>query len=167
MPRHGDMACSIARTLDVVGDGWTPLIVRDLYLGISRFDVLARNLGVSRKVLTERLNELLEHGVIERVPYQERPPRYDYHLTQKGRELVGVLLAMRQWGDRWAPLEGGPTLLLRHDTCGAVTEPVPHCAVCGELMVPDEVTPLPGPGMQAGPGTREIPAALARLAADG
>lgn len=164
MPQYGDMACSIARTLDVVGDAWTPLIVRDLYLGISRFDVLARNLGVSRKVLTERLNALIERDVIERVTYQERPPRYDYRLTEKGQELIGVLLALKQWGDRWVPLEAGPPLVLRHDTCGSVTEPVPHCAVCGELLVPDEVTPLPGPGMQAGPGTSEIPAALSRLA---
>ena len=84
------MACSIARTLDVIGEPWSPLILRDVFAGIRRFDQIQADLGISRKVLTERLNHLVEHGVIERRPYDARP-RYEYHLTPKGTELVDLL----------------------------------------------------------------------------
>jgi DNA-binding HxlR family transcriptional regulator len=159
------MSCSVARTLDIVGEWWTPLIVRDLYLGISRFDAIQRNLGISRKVLSERLGRLLEHGVIERAAYQDNPPRYDYRLTEKGEDLAIVLIALKTWGDRWASGEAGPPLLFRHDTCGAITNPIPVCSECGRPLTPRDVTPLPGPGAEPGPGTSEIPAALERLAA--
>ena len=155
------MTCSIARTLDVIGDGWTALILRDVGLGITRFDAMQRNLGISRKVLTQRLNALVEHDVLQRIPYQDNPPRHDYLPTEKGVELLYVLLAMKSWGDRWAFGATGPPLLFRH-ACGATTEPVPTCAQCGEAIRPGEVVPLPGPGMSPGPGTSEIPAALER-----
>ena len=160
-----EMSCSVARTVGVLADAWTPLIVRDAYLGISRFDAMQRNLGISRKVLAARLAALVDHGVLERVAYQEHPPRHDYRLTEKGRDLAGVLLAMKAWGDRWARDGAGPPLLLRHDRCGAVAEAVPTCSACGEPVLPGEVTPLPGPGALPGPGTWEIPAALERLQA--
>lgn len=98
---HADMDCPIARALDVIGDAWTPLVIRDIAAGITRFDALQRNLGISRKVLTERLATLLEHGVIERTAYQDKPTRYDYLLTEKGKALGYVLLAMHDWGKRW------------------------------------------------------------------
>ena len=157
------MSCSVARTLAVVGEAWTPLIVRDLYLGISRFDAIQRNLGASRKVLAERLSTLLEHGVIERDAYQDNPPRYDYRLTEKGEGLALVLVAMKSWGDYWEPGDDGPPLVLRHDACGAVSDPIPTCSGCGQPVGPRDFTLLPGPGADAGPGTREIPAALERL----
>ena len=154
------MSCSVARTLDVLGERWTPLILRDILLGVRRFDAIQRNLGISRKVLAERLAELSEHGVIERVPYQDHPPRHDYVPTEKGVDLAYVLLAMKAWGDRWASEGEGPPLVLRHERCGEITEPVPACSGCGEVLQPSEVTPLAGPGAAPGPGTSELYAAL-------
>jgi DNA-binding HxlR family transcriptional regulator len=159
------MSCSVARTLDVVGEWWTPLIVRDLSLGISRFDTIQRNLGISRKVLTQRLARLLEHGVVERTAYQDNPVRYDYRLTEKGADLAMVVLAMTAWGDRWVFGDAERPMVFRHDACGAVATPVPTCSGCGERLTPAALTPLPGPGLRPGPGTSEVPAALARLEA--
>ena len=93
-------ACSIARTLDVIGEPWSPLILRDIWAGFSRFEQLQADLGISRKVLTERLNHLVEEEVIERRPYDRRP-RYEYVLTEKGTELVDMLMVMTRWGDKW------------------------------------------------------------------
>jgi DNA-binding HxlR family transcriptional regulator len=149
------MSCSIARTLDVIGDAWAPLILRDVALGISRFDVLQRDLGVSRKVLSRRLDELVEAEVLSPVPYQDNPTRHDYVLTEKGADLVLVLLAMQRWGDRWVFGEGGAPVVLRHETCGAATTAVLSCSACGGELRPGEVTPLAGPGLRTGPGTSE------------
>jgi DNA-binding HxlR family transcriptional regulator len=156
------MTCSIARTLDVAGEWWSPLILRDVHLGITRFDELRRDLGISRKVLSERLERLVEHGVLELRAYSERPPRHEYILTDKGRELVDVLLAMVAWGDRWAAGEAGPPVLLRHDTCGELTHAEIRCAHCSDLLHADEVTVEAGPGGSAGPGTRLVGERLAR-----
>ena len=166
MPRapFSEMSCSVARTLEVVGERWTPLIVRDLMFGITRFDAIQRDLGISRKVLAERLAALDEHGVVERVRYQEHPPRHDYVLSRKGLDLAGVLLAMKAWGDRWACPEAGPPLLLRHECCGAVTDVVATCSHCGNPVSPSELTAALGPGAAPGPGTSELYAALADTA---
>src|SRR3954467_11341391 len=96
----GKMACSIARTLDVIGEPWSPLVLRDVWVGFTRFEQLQADLGISRKVLTERLNHLVGHGVLERRPYDRRP-RYEYVLTDKGTELVDLLMTLAGWGDRW------------------------------------------------------------------
>jgi DNA-binding HxlR family transcriptional regulator len=157
------MSCSIARTAEVIGEWWTPLVLRDISIGISRFDAIQRNLGISRKVLTQRLNALVEHGVIERQPYHESPTRYDYFLTEKGIDLAMVLLAMQAWGDRWVFGEDSAPVVVRHDACGALARPVAACSSCGEPMLPTDITPLPGPGARTGPGTRETLEALARL----
>jgi DNA-binding HxlR family transcriptional regulator len=159
-----EMNCSIARTLDVIGDAWTPLILRDIALGITRFDAIQRNLGISRKVLSGRLAALVEHGVLARTPYQDKPARYDYRPTEKGADLAFVLLAMRAWGDRWAFGEEGPPVLLRHEACGALVDVVPACSNCGERLSPRDITPLRGPGFEPGPGTAEVLAALERRA---
>jgi DNA-binding HxlR family transcriptional regulator len=157
-----DMTCSIARTLDVAGEWWSPLILRDAHLGITRFDELHRDLGISRKVLSERLDRLVEHGVLERRAYSDRPPRHEYVLTDKGRELVDVLLAMVAWGDRWVAGEAGPPVLLRHDTCGELTHAEIRCAHCSGPLHAHEVTVEAGPGGSAGPGTRLVGERLAR-----
>ncbi|MFF1833255.1 winged helix-turn-helix transcriptional regulator [Streptomyces sp. NPDC058231] len=101
-----DADCAIAQALDVVGDWWTLLIVRDTARGVHRFDALQRELGVSRKVLTERLRLLVEAGVLSRDPYQDRPARYEYRLTPRGRALLPVLIALQDWGDAWVMGEG-------------------------------------------------------------
>jgi DNA-binding HxlR family transcriptional regulator len=143
--RFGDMACSIARTLDVIGEPWTPLILRDVWVGISRFDQIQADLGISRKVLTERLGYLVEQGVLERRPYDARP-RYEYHLTAKGAELVEVLMVMVRWGDAWLAGEAGPPVLYRHHACGEVHRVDLRCEGCGEPMHAGDVDVLPGPG---------------------
>lgn len=142
----GDMACSIARTLDIAGEPWSPLIIRDVWTGIVRFDELQRDLGISRKVLTERLAWLVGHGVLERRQYSERPPRYEYGLTAKGLEFTEVLMAISAWGDRWTAGEAGPPVLLRHRACGERVHAEVRCSHCGELLHGDEVDVEPGPG---------------------
>jgi DNA-binding HxlR family transcriptional regulator len=144
--RFADMVCSIARTLDVVGDQWSPLILRDVFVGISRFDQIQQDLGISRKVLTERLNWLVEQGVIERHPYSSRPPRYEYALTAKGLELCDILLVMVRWGDRWTAGEAGPPVLYRHLACGEISHVDLHCAHCDQPMHAGDIDVLPGPG---------------------
>lgn len=109
MPQRTSLAdadCSIAQALDVVGDWWTLLIVRDTARGVHRFDALQRELGVSRKVLTERLRLLVDVGVLAREPYQDRPVRHEYRLTPRGRALLPVLIALQDWGDTWVLGEG-------------------------------------------------------------
>jgi DNA-binding HxlR family transcriptional regulator len=151
----GTMHCSMARALDVIGDPWTPLIVRDLYLGLSRFDELADDLGVARNLLARRLNHLVERGVLERRPYQQNPSRYDYALTASGRELVPILMALTAWGDRWAGPREGPPIRFRH-ACGNIVEPAVTCPTCNESFSMSTVTPLPGPGHQSAEGTRIV-----------
>ncbi|MFI6580867.1 winged helix-turn-helix transcriptional regulator [Embleya sp. NPDC050493] len=140
-----EMACSIARTLDVIGEPWSPLILRDIWVGMNRFDEIQADLGISRKVLTERLNHLVEHGVLERRPYDRRP-RYEYHLTTKGTELVDLLMVMADWGDRWLAGEAGPPVLYRHHACGEISRVELRCAHCGKPMHANDVDVLPGPG---------------------
>jgi DNA-binding HxlR family transcriptional regulator len=132
------MDCSIAQCLEVVGEWWSMLIIRDAFLGVTRFDDLQRRLGISRNILNDRLNTLVEAGVLTRVPYSEHPPRHDYRLTDKGRDLWPVVTAMRQWGDRYAAPHG-PPLLVTHKSCGAVTEAVLVCSSCGERLGPRDV----------------------------
>jgi DNA-binding HxlR family transcriptional regulator len=144
--QFGDMACSIARTLDVIGEPWSPLILRDVWVGMNRFDQIQSDLGISRKVLTERLNHLLARGVLQRRPYDSRP-RYEYLLTPKGAELVDVLVVMAGWGDRWLAGEAGPPVLHRHRSCGRIGHAELRCEHCGEPMHAVDIEPLPGPGL--------------------
>ena len=147
------MACSMARSLELIGDWWTPLIIRDLQLGLDRFDALADDLGISRNLLTTRLAHLTRHGIVARRRYSDHPPRDRYVLTQAGQELVPVLLALTAWGDRWATPEGGPPLVFRHRRCGHQFTPVVSCDACGQPLRPGDVEALPGPGARTGPGT--------------
>ena len=146
--RFGDLApCSIARTLDVIGEPWSPLILRDVYAGITRFDQIQADLGISRKVLTERLKWLVDSEVLERRRYQDRPPRDEYLLTDKGTELVDLLMVMVAWGDRWADDAGaGAPVLYRHRACGEISHVELRCAHCGTTMRADDVDLLDGPG---------------------
>jgi DNA-binding HxlR family transcriptional regulator len=141
----GEMACSIARTLDVIGEPWSPLILRDVFVGFTRFEQLQADLGISRKVLTERLNHLVERGVLERRSYDRRP-RYEYVLTEKGTELVDLLMVMVGWGDKWLAGEAGPPVLYRHQPCGEISTAELRCRNCGNPMHADNIDVLPGPG---------------------
>jgi DNA-binding HxlR family transcriptional regulator len=121
------------------------LIVRDAFLGIRRFDDFQARTGIARNVLTARLEHLVEHGVLERRPYQERPLRHEYVLTDKGRDLWHVLTAMREWGDRWAAPEGPPVELV-HRSCEHVTRTAVVCDHCREPLDARAVRVVPGPG---------------------
>jgi len=140
-----DMPCTIARTLEVVGEWWSLLIVRDAFLGVTRFDDWQRRLGIARNVLASRLDHLVEDGIFERRLYQDNPPRHEYLLTDKGRDLAPVLRALRTWGDRHAPTPDGPTTVLVHDACGHVCESQAICSHCGEPLGRDTHV-VPGPG---------------------
>ena len=142
-----DMDCSVAQCLEVVGEWWSMLIVRDAFLGVSRFEEFQRRLGISRNILQQRLDSLVDAGVLARVPYCEHPPRDDYRLTDKGRDLWPVLTAMRQWGDRYAS-PSGPPLQVIHKSCGSVSNAVLVCDSCGERVGPRDVEAVVGPGRE-------------------
>jgi len=137
--------CSIARTLEIVGEWWTLLIVRDVFMGVRRFDDMQRDLGISRNILSDRLATLVDHDILERRPYQQRPERFEYHLTERGADLYPVLAALLRWGDRWASPDG-PPLRLVHRECGHDTEGQTTCPVCGVEVGPRDVRLKKGPG---------------------
>jgi DNA-binding HxlR family transcriptional regulator len=140
--------CSIARTLELMGERWTMLVIREAFLGTRRFDVLAERLGIARNVLTDRLKRLVEEGVLEKVRYQERPERFEYRLTEKGVDLWPVLVALLQYGDRYyAP--GGPPMLLTHRGCGGALDDRRMCVRCGEKLQAQDVQAAPGPSAAA------------------
>lgn len=138
--------CSIARTVDLLGDWWTPLVLREAFYGVRRFDEMQRTLRIGRNVLTQRLRRLVDEGLLERVPYQERPTRYEYVLTDKGRDFFPVLAAMTAWGDRWMAGEEGPPVVLRHRTCGHTTHAEVVCSECHEPLTLRNITASLGPG---------------------
>jgi len=142
------MDCSVAQCLEVVGEWWTMLIVRDAFLGVKRFDTFQRRLGISRNVLQQRLERLVDAGVLERVAYSDHPVRYDYTLTTKGRDLWPVLNAMRQWGDTYAAPHGAP-LNLVHTTCQHETIATLVCSHCGETLDSRNVRAVAGEGRTA------------------
>ncbi|MGH9109341.1 MAG: winged helix-turn-helix transcriptional regulator [Acidimicrobiales bacterium] len=139
------MHCSVAQCLEVVGEWWSMLIIRDVFLGVTRFDQFQARLGISRNVLNQRLSRLVEEGILDKVAYSEHPPRYDYRLTAKGRDLWPVLTAMRQWGDKYSAPEG-PPLQVVHKSCGKVSQAVMTCSTCGKRLTPRDVRAVRGPG---------------------
>ena len=147
---YDTQVCSVARTLEVVGERWTLLVLRDIFLGNRRFDAIQRHLGVARNVLQSRLERLLEHGVIEKVPYQERPVRHEYRLTPKGIDLWPTIVSLLQWGDRHALAPAGPPVLLRHKECGGEVDGHRICTACGMPLEARDVRAVAGPGAAAG-----------------
>lgn len=143
----GELPCSVARTLSVIGDRWTLLVVRNAFLGLRRFDDFQANLGLTRHVLADRLSRLVEEGVLRKEAYQDNPPRHEYRLTEKGRDLQPVLLALTVWGDKWMDRGQGAPLLYQHTGCGKVFTPVMSCSECGEPVNHRTVMPMPGPGL--------------------
>src|SRR4030095_4324734 len=145
---YDDQVCSIARTLGVLGDRWTLLIVRDTLLGLHRFEEFQNSLGVARNVVSDRLSRLVDAGVCERVPYQHRPLRYDYQLTATGRELAVPLIGLMHWGDVPVAAAAGPPRLTRHGDCGGALHATLTCADCGQSVPAADVEVLPGPGLR-------------------
>jgi DNA-binding HxlR family transcriptional regulator len=140
------MNCSVAGALEILGEWWTMLIVRDAFMGVRRFEDFQRRLGIARNVLTTRLQKLVGAGILERRRYQERPTRFEYRLTDKGLELYPILVSLMQWGDRWAEGGSGPPVVLVHRICGHPSEPHLVCDHCGEPADPRQMQPVAGPG---------------------
>ena len=128
----------MAQCLEVVGEWWTMLIVRDALWGYSRFDEFQRRLGISRSVLGVRLERLVDHGIMVKIAYSSAPLRYEYRLSEIGRDLWPIVNAMRQWGDKYrAPM--GPPVELMHLGCGEITTVIQVCGACGEPVNPGNV----------------------------
>jgi DNA-binding HxlR family transcriptional regulator len=147
-----EMSCSVAQALEVVGEWWTLLIVRDVSLGLRRFDEIQEDLGISRNVLTDRLNKLVDEEILYRTNIAASGTRYDYRLTDKGLDLIPVLLALMAWGDRWVEQTDGPYTQIVHTACGHVTRPGLICSHCGETIPLDELRSRPGPAFTDDPG---------------
>jgi DNA-binding HxlR family transcriptional regulator len=144
-----EVNCSVAQCLEAVGEWWSLLIVRDAFLGVTRFDDFQARLEISRNILNQRLNRLVDNGIFERVLYQDHPPRAEYRLTDKGGDLWPIVTAMANWGDHWAAPEG-PPLTIRHVACGRIVQAVPVCSHCGERLDTRSVTAEAGPGAHPG-----------------
>jgi DNA-binding HxlR family transcriptional regulator len=138
--------CSVARSLELVGERWTLLIIRDAFLGVRRFGDFADRLGIARNVLQDRLERLVEAGVLEKQPYQERPLRHEYHLTDMGRDLWPAIVALLQFGDRHLASETGPPMLLLHRGCGGELDERRVCQACGTPLELSDVEAVTGPG---------------------
>ena len=138
--------CSIARPLAFLGERWALLVLRDLFLGRRRFDEIQESLGVATNVLSQRLATLVDEGIVERHRYSEHPERFEYRLTEKGRDLQPVLLALLAWGDRYTAGEAGPPIEQVHTGCGHSFHAVATCSECGEAVDSRTVRARPGPG---------------------
>ena len=139
--------CSIARSLEVIGERWSLLIVRDVMNGNRRFDELQKGLGIARNVLSARLQRLVDENILERRSYQTSPERFEYFLTEKGLDLWPALVALLAWGDRYSPTPGGPPMLIVHKECGGRVSDRGVCESCGEVLDARDARALPGPGM--------------------
>jgi DNA-binding HxlR family transcriptional regulator len=138
--------CSVAGALEIMGERWTIMVLRESFLGTRRFDDFQRNIGCARNILSDRLQKLVANDILERRRYQERPPRFEYRLTQKGIDLWPAIIALMQWGDRHLANERGPAITLEHKTCGHESSPQLVCSHCGEKVTAREFRAHPGPG---------------------
>jgi DNA-binding HxlR family transcriptional regulator len=140
--------CSIARTLELIGEKWTMLVLREAFNRVRRFDDMHRRIGAPRQVLSQRLGRLVSAGILTRVPYREpgQRTRYEYRLTDAGRDLYPVLLALLRWGDKHRPTEAGPAMFLNHRDCGEPIALQVRCAAGHRVDSPREVSVAPGPG---------------------
>jgi len=141
---------SVARALEVVGERWTLLILREAFFGVRRFSQLARNLHIPRPTLSARLRTLVENGLLEKVLYAQNPDRHEYRLTASGRDLFAAIVVLMQWGDQHLPQPNGPPIVLRHQPCDHIADPVLVCAHCRKEITARNVTPEPGAGFRVG-----------------
>ncbi len=147
--------CSIARTLDVVGEWWTPMIVRDVAYGLRRFSEIQEDLGISANVLADRLESLVADGVLETSVYQDRPVRREYRLTEKGADLIPALIALMEWGDRWSWPEGRGPVEVLHDGCGEPVSVEIRCEHCHQEVSAAELRARPSGRLAAPPADGE------------
>lgn len=145
----GEMPCSVARGLAILGDRWTLLIIRNAFLQVRRFDDIQKQLGVPRHILSVRLKKLVDEGVLVKAQYQEAPARYEYKLTDKGKDLYPVIMMLTAWGDKWLDEGKGAPILYKHKQCGHTFTPVVACSECGEKISARDVIPMAGPGLAA------------------
>ncbi len=152
---YDNLDCSVARTLEHIGERWTFMVLRDAFYGVRRFDDFQASLGVARNILTKRLTKLVDAGIMRKERYQEHPPRYEYRLTEKGRELVPVLTSLLAWGDKWET-ESEPPVRLIHPTCANVLHSQTVCSECGgEINVFNlRLDPVPQIVVERGLGTK-------------
>src|SRR3954447_18981506 len=143
-----DMNCSVAQSLEIMGEWWTMIIVRDAFFGVTRFEDFQQRLGIARNILTARLDTLVDAGVLERELYDEARQRYDYRLTPMGRALWPVLTTLRQWGDKYVVGRGNEPIQLRHETCGAKATAHLTCDHCGERLSARDARIVAGPGLE-------------------
>jgi len=153
---HRGANAAFVHITDILGDRWTPLVLSAAFFGLRRFDEIQSGLEIATNILTHRLNYLVDHRILERRPYSERPPRYEYRLTQKGRDLFPHALMLMQWGDRWLAPPAGPNLRIFHKTCGARLRAAVTCSHCHAAIDPHDVTFPP-----AGTGRKPKPEAAA------
>jgi DNA-binding HxlR family transcriptional regulator len=141
--------CSIAKTLELVGERWSLLVIREVFRGNRRFGQMVEGMGVARNVLANRLDRLCAAGILERRPYSERPQRYEYFLTEKGLDLWPVMVSLLHWGDVHEPLASGPPLVLVHKgECGGEIDDRRICTRCGEHLGPRDARAVDGPGLK-------------------
>jgi DNA-binding HxlR family transcriptional regulator len=144
-----DQNCSVARTLEVVGERWSLLVIRDAFMGVRRFEEFHERLGISRNVLSARLTKLVEQGILRRVQYSERPPRFEYRLTSRGRDLFPVIMAMAEFGDEHARPPLGPSRLFKHRACGhEIDKRHLRCDHCRTDITVRDIYQEEGPGMK-------------------
>jgi DNA-binding HxlR family transcriptional regulator len=144
--RHRFTAESVGRSLEVLGERWTLLILREAFFGVRRYAQFARNLGIPRPTLSARLKSLVELEVLDRVVYATDPDRFEYRLTEAGKAIFPALVVLMRWGDDHLPAPDGPPLVLRHNPCGEPVSPYLACRHCDEEVTTANVTPEPGPG---------------------
>jgi DNA-binding HxlR family transcriptional regulator len=154
MLRHDypGQVCSIAKALEVVGERWSLLIVRDVMNRRRRFDELQKGLGIARNTLSSRLQRLVDEDILERRAYQTNPERHEYFLTEKGLDLWPALVALQSWGDRHSPSPGGPPMLIVHKGCGGRVSDRGICESCGQVLHARDARALPGPGVARASG---------------
>jgi DNA-binding HxlR family transcriptional regulator len=147
MMRYRPVDCSIARAMELLGERWMVLVLREAFNGVRRFDDIQQNTGAPRQVLSTRLAQLVENEVLRRVPYQEpgQRQRYEYRLTQKGLDLYPVLVGLLEWGDKYLADDAGPSVILTHKECGAPVHAGVLCADGHEVGSARDVRPIPSP----------------------
>jgi DNA-binding HxlR family transcriptional regulator len=148
--RFDSRECPVAQALEIIGEWWSLLIIRDAFRGLRRFETFQASLGIARNMLSRRLKALVAAGILERRPYRERPRRYEYRLTEKGRDLMPVMISLMEWGNRWTAPAAGPAVLLVDRATGAPI--APHLSLGGPPLRHDAISLAAGPG--AGPETR-------------